>query len=409
MQEATWEGEGVPHTSTNVEHSGAPSADLSAVVGKMSASTPSRGWIVTSNENERTPDPARPGEPNLADKVMHRDDDEVTTRQEHLRGNVPAAGDERTVVHDQAATRDAGDRPTDDETRISPEADRRDAVTERDTATERDATTERAAGSERDAGSSSAAASRPLFRDDTGSTDQRAADADATTVRPATGASHETGSATAGVAGATAAGTVAATSRRDEETRVQPVDDPATERANQRAERDRALGKVPVSNEPERTQSRRPPRTTDKFHGSLALFLLRLVVAAIMGVHGVQKLMNLEGTRQFFETTALRDFGAQIPYYAALATAIGEVAIALGLLVGFLTRIAGLGTAIIGVGALVLVKWLSNPVDLNGNGFSGELELLLAVCGLVFLLLGAGGWSIDAAMRRGRARKRAAT
>lgn len=177
----------------------------------------------------------------------------------------------------------------------------------------------------------------------------------------------------------------------------------AGERAAARAERQRALG---VRSQP--TPSEEPvevgptKHSTDRFLGSLGLFLIRLIVAVIMGVHGAQKLLDLEGTTQFFATTAL-----PYPEIFALVTAVGEVLIALALLLGLLVRVAGVGVLAISVGALVLVYWYQWPFQEGTSGFQGELELLLAGAGLLFLCVGGGWWGIDAAMRRGRARRRA--
>lgn len=343
---------------------------------------------MTSNENTRAPEPAEPGEQNLADKVMDRGDDNDAT-QVRNDDRIAADADRRDAVTADEL-RGEGWRDQDGSGRNAAQS-----TSGENTARESTAGDNTAQGtSGQDASDQESTANRPLFREDPSS-------------GSAAGASAATaGGATAGVGAAAAGG---AASGADDHTRVQqqPATDPAETRAQQRADRDRALGKVPVSNEPERHTPARPPRTTDKFAGSLGLLIFRWVVGLIMGVHGLQHLLNLEGTRQFFETTALRDLGGQVPYYAALATAIGEIAIALGLLVGFLTRIAGLGTALIGIGALVLVQWLTNPLDLNGTGFAGELELLLTACGILLLLVGAGGWSVDGAMRRSRARKRA--
>ncbi len=191
------------------------------------------------------------------------------------------------------------------------------------------------------------------------------------------------------------------------DTTVMPtLDQPESEqdRASARADRDRALGVRPVA----ATVSEDPVEfsfdkgTNDKFLASFGLFVLRLATALVLGVHGVQKLMDLSGTQAFFASTAL-----PYPQIAALVTAIAEVLIALALVFGLLTRLAGLGALLIGVGALVFVKWLKWPLVANQPGFAGEPELLLAAIGLLMLCVGGGWWSLDAAFRRGRARRKA--
>lgn len=139
----------------------------------------------------------------------------------------------------------------------------------------------------------------------------------------------------------------------------------------------------------------KPPRTTDRPLGAFALFVLRIVTAGIFGVHGVQKLLDIPGTREFFGSFPL----PQAELFGLL-TAAGELAIALGLLLGLAVRIAGLGAMIVAIGALVLVRWTEWPIAGSPAGFSGELELLLAAVGFVFLLLGGGRIGLDRMFRR---------
>lgn len=205
--------------------------------------------------------------------------------------------------------------------------------------------------------------------------------------------------------GATAA--TAATSSSTTRDRSPAVDtterDRASERAAAKAERQRALG---VKSQPTPVEEPADPtptkHNTDRFLGSLGLFLLRLVTAAVIGVHGVQKLLDLDGTTQFFSSTAL-----PYPEVLAVVTAVAEVLIALALVLGLLVRAAGLGVLLVAVGALVFVLWLQNPFQAGQPGFAGEGELLLAGIGLLFICVGGGWWGIDAAMRRGRARRKA--
>lgn len=191
---------------------------------------------------------------------------------------------------------------------------------------------------------------------------------------------------------------------------VTPVPPPAPDRAQQRADRDHALGKREKQEGAEEQAPVKPKPTTDKFFGSLGLFLLRLALAAVIGIYGIQKVRGVEGVQAMLTSTALRDIVPEnFMLLLAWALAIGELAIAAGLLFGFLTRIAGFGALLVGAGALVLVHWLTNPISLEpGAGFPGSLELLIATVGLLFLFLGAGRWSIDGAIRSRRAAKKAA-
>lgn len=191
-----------------------------------------------------------------------------------------------------------------------------------------------------------------------------------------------------------------------EATAVLPAEereDPEAVRRRRRAERDAALGtkrRVPEP-EPEPVAAPQPAvmRTTDKFFGSFGLFLLRLVTAGIIGLHGFAKALDIEAVQTMLADTVIPE-----PVIVSYVLTGAEVAIAIALVFGLFTRLAGLGVAAIGIGALVFVHWITNPFV--GNALTGELELLLGGVGLLFLFLGAGGWSVDAAVRRRRAAER---
>ncbi len=140
-------------------------------------------------------------------------------------------------------------------------------------------------------------------------------------------------------------------------------------------------------------------RSTDRFAGSLGLFLLRLIVAAVFGVHGMNKLLNLPGTIAMLERTVI-----PAPSIMAIVIGAAEVAVAIALVFGLLTRVAGLGAVLIAGGALAFVLWGPwSPFQPGQSGFTGELELLLVGAGLLFLLVGGGGWSVDHGFRARRA------
>lgn len=139
-------------------------------------------------------------------------------------------------------------------------------------------------------------------------------------------------------------------------------------------------------------------RTTDRFAGSLGLFLLRLVTAAIIGFHGLNHLLNLPATTRMISGTVL-----PAPGILAIVLGAAEVAIAIALVFGLLTRVAGLGLALVAGGALAFVLWGAwSPFTPGESGFTGELELLLVGVGLLFMLVGAGGWSVDHGFRARR-------
>lgn len=147
--------------------------------------------------------------------------------------------------------------------------------------------------------------------------------------------------------------------------------------------------------------------SNDRFAGSLGLLIVRLVAAFTMGVYGYYHLTHIAEIQDLFAQTLL----VKVPYYdiLAIATAVAEVAIAVALVLGLATRLAGFGMALITGAALTFYWWGQwNILHANEAGFQGELDLMLAAVGLMFLFLGAGGASIDRGMRKARARKKAA-
>lgn len=215
---------------------------------------------------------------------------------------------------------------------------------------------------------------------------------------PGRGAAGATGAAAAAAAGTTAAG-------RATDQAEQAEAEALAERRAEREARDRSLGRrrpQPVDQAVVEPPSTRLPRTTDRFPASLGLFLLRLAVAAVLGVRGAQQLMDIPGTTSVFTGTAL-----PYPEIFAWATAVASVLIAVALVLGLSVRLAGLGAALVGIGALVYVYWWRSPFESGVNGFRGETELLLAVLGVFLLLVGGGAWGIDAAIRKRRLQRKA--
>ncbi len=155
-----------------------------------------------------------------------------------------------------------------------------------------------------------------------------------------------------------------------------------------------------------------PKKATDGFWASLGLFLVRLVLAAIFGVRGVQMLLEPQKTQQMLTNTVVPV--SVVPIVATVA-AVGCLLVALAMLLGLATRAAGLGAALVTGGALALVYWGASfsifrkfePGTLE-FGFWGEEQLLITVIGLLILFIGAGGWSVDRSLRASRQRDKAA-
>jgi putative oxidoreductase len=137
-------------------------------------------------------------------------------------------------------------------------------------------------------------------------------------------------------------------------------------------------------------------RTSD----DIGAFIARITLGIVILPHGMQKLLGLfggagfSGTVEFFVSSG-------IPAFIAILIVIGESFGALGLIVGFLSRLAALGITIIMLGAVVTVH-LQNGFFMNwagtqaGEGF--EFHLLAVGLGLIVLIKGGGIWSVDRAI-----------
>jgi putative oxidoreductase len=131
---------------------------------------------------------------------------------------------------------------------------------------------------------------------------------------------------------------------------------------------------------------------------TLALTLLRLPLGIVFFAHGCQKLLGLFGGAGYAATMNMFEHSMHIPpTFAALAIA-AEFAGGLGLILGFLTRIAALGILSNMLVAIYMVHW-RNGLFMNwsgaqkGEGF--EYHLLAIGMSLALMILGAGSLSID--------------
>lgn len=140
------------------------------------------------------------------------------------------------------------------------------------------------------------------------------------------------------------------------------------------------------------------------FHTSddIGAFIARITLGIVMLPHGLQILLGLfggagySGTVEFFVSSG-------IPAFVAILIIIGESFGAIGLILGFLSRLAALGITIIMLGAIVTVH-LQNGFFMNwggtaaGEGF--EFHLLAVGLGLIVLFKGGGVWSVDRAIAK---------
>jgi putative oxidoreductase len=128
----------------------------------------------------------------------------------------------------------------------------------------------------------------------------------------------------------------------------------------------------------------------------LALLVLRLVVGLTFAAHGAQKLFGafgghgIAGTAGFFEQVGLRP-GRVHAWVGGAAEFLGGLLLALGLLTPFAAAV------LIGVmTAAVLTVHLPNGFFNGQNGY--EFNLVLVAAAFALAGIGAGGWSLDAAL-----------
>src|SRR5256885_7486063 len=142
-------------------------------------------------------------------------------------------------------------------------------------------------------------------------------------------------------------------------------------------------------------------RTTDD---GVATFL-RLALGIVIFPHGAQKVLGWFGGYGFNAT--LQGMSKMMPSALVVLVMIAEFFGSLGLILGFLTRIAAFGIACVMVGAILTVhgkfgffmNWMGKQ---PGEGF--EYHLLAIAIAVALMTRGGGAASIDLALTRGSAR-----
>jgi putative oxidoreductase len=128
------------------------------------------------------------------------------------------------------------------------------------------------------------------------------------------------------------------------------------------------------------------------------LFFQRLLLALVIGAHGLQKAFGwfggfgFEGTMRFFTDTL------HVPAPFALLVILGETVGVVGLVLGAGTRIAAAGVSASMLGAIALVHakhgfFMNWGGNLGGEGF--ELHLLALGLSLPLLFRGGGAYALD--------------
>lgn len=132
-----------------------------------------------------------------------------------------------------------------------------------------------------------------------------------------------------------------------------------------------------------------------------ATAILRLVIGVVFFAHGAQKMLGWFGGPGFSGTMGFFTGVMHIPAPLAFLAIVAEFFGGLGLILGFLTRIAALGIAVNMLVAIATVhsafgffmNWNGN---LKGEGF--EFHLLVLAMTVFLMIRGAGAFSIDHAI-----------
>jgi putative oxidoreductase len=126
--------------------------------------------------------------------------------------------------------------------------------------------------------------------------------------------------------------------------------------------------------------------------------LARLTLGIVFFPHGAQKMFGWFGGYGFHGTMNFFTQQAHIPAVFAFLAIMAEFLGSLGLITGFLSRIAAFGIAVNMVVAIEMVhrangffmNWYGNQ---KGEGF--EYHLLVIGLALIVMIYGAGKFSID--------------
>ena len=139
--------------------------------------------------------------------------------------------------------------------------------------------------------------------------------------------------------------------------------------------------------------------TTD----DLALTILRLVLGVVFFAHGAQKALGWFGGYGFSATMAFFTQQAHIPAAFAFLAICAEFLGGIGLILGFLGRVAAFGIACNMVVAVAMVHWQfgfwANWLG-NQKGEGIEYHLLAIAIALAIMIKGSGALSVDRALSK---------
>ncbi|MFL6199687.1 MAG: DoxX family protein [Thermoanaerobaculia bacterium] len=135
----------------------------------------------------------------------------------------------------------------------------------------------------------------------------------------------------------------------------------------------------------------------------ISRFLVRLFLGLVIFPHGAQKLLGWFGGGGFSGTMQGMT-GMGLPAVIVFLVILAEFFGSLGLIVGFLGRVAAFGILCVMLGAVFTVhlpngffmNWMGNQ---KGEGY--EYHLLAIAMALAVIIGGSGAFSVDRALTRG--------
>lgn len=135
----------------------------------------------------------------------------------------------------------------------------------------------------------------------------------------------------------------------------------------------------------------------------ISRFLVRLFLGLVIFPHGAQKLLGWFGGGGFSGTMQGMT-GMGLPAVIVFLVILAEFFGSLGLIVGFLGRVAAFGILCVMLGAVFTVhlpngffmNWMGNQ---KGEGY--EYHLLAIGMALAVIIGGSGAFSVDRALTRG--------
>src|SRR4051794_32121097 len=144
-------------------------------------------------------------------------------------------------------------------------------------------------------------------------------------------------------------------------------------------------------------------RTLLKTDESYTPLIARLALGLAMFPHGAQKALGWFGGFGFGATMNFFTGQMHIPALFAFLAIAAEFAGAIGLITGFISRIAAFGIAMTMLVAALMVhvsngffmNWVGNQ---KGEGF--EYHILALGLALIVILAGGGKWSVDSLLSR---------